>query len=261
VRCETILAVPNPYPVVINCRDRIAPLRKLIGWLERHGHQRIVLVDNASTYPPLLRYLERTKHTVVRLDRNTGHLAPWEASVIDIHIGPDEYYVETDCDVVPESFCPGDVLDLLRQVLDRYPEHCKAGLGLRIDNLPRWSSHRREIMRWENQFWQSRIAGPGDWPPLYEAPIDTTFAMYRPSSVPLLDKAIRTGFPYVARHDPWYSNTWARSREDRYYRAHASPAITSWDLPELPDRIQLLVASQPELTREHESWLKSLKPS
>jgi hypothetical protein len=254
--------VSSPYPVVINCRDRVAPLKKLVGWLERHGHQRIVLVDNASSYPPLLRYLERTKHYVVRLDRNTGHLAPWESGVIDTHIGADEYYVETDGDVVPESFCPGGVLDLLREILDRYPEHCKAGPGLRIDNLPRWSSHRREIMRWERQFWESPIAAvPDGWPTLYEAPIDTTFAMYRPSAEPLLDKAIRTGFPYVARHEPWYSNAWRPSREDRYYRAHARPDVTSWDLPELPERIQTLVGSQPELSRKQKSWLKSLKSS
>jgi hypothetical protein len=85
--------------------------------------------------------------------------------------------------------------------------------------------------------------------------------MYRPSAEPLLDKAIRTGFPYVARHEPWYSNAWRPSREDRYYRAHARPDVTSWDLPELPERIQTLVGSQPELSRKQKSWLKSLKSS
>ncbi len=249
----------NPYPVVINCRDRVSPLKKLVTWLEARGYQRIILVDNASTYPPLLRYLERTQHYVVRLDRNVGHLAPWESGVIDTHIGPDEYYVETDGDVVPESSCPSDVLPLLRQLLDRFPEHCKVGLGLRIDNLPPWFGHRREVVRWERQFWHTVVPGDvGAWPPLYEAPVDTTFAMYRPSAVPLLDKAIRTGFPYVARHLPWYVNNWLPAgREDRYFRARARRDVTSWDLPELPERIRHLVDSQPELSAQDSSWLRT----
>jgi hypothetical protein len=251
--------VPDAYPVVINCRDRVAPLRKVVAWLEGHGYDRIVLVDNASTYPPLLKYLERTRHYVVRLDENVGHLAPWDSGVIDIHVGKDEYYVSTDGDVVPESFCPADVLPLLRQLLDRHPEHCKAGLGLRIDNLPPWFRHRREVVRWERQFWNTTIPADVDgWPPLYEAPIDTTFAMYRPAARPSLDKAIRTGFPYVARHEPWYANDWLPNRERRYYRAHARQDITSWDLPGLPERIRSLVDSQPPLTKRDRSWLGAL---
>lgn len=248
--------MPDQYPVVINCRDRVAPLRKLVDWLTDHGYDRIVLVDNASTYPPLLRYLDRSKHYVVRLGANVGHLAPWDAGVIDVHIGADEYYVETDCDVVPDAACPGDVLPLLRQLLDRFPEHCKAGLGLRIDNLPRWFRHRDEVARWEQQFWQKTIpASDEGWPTLYEAPVDTTFAMYRPSSRPLLDKAIRTGFPYVARHEPWHANSWIPGREQRFYQAHASREITSWDLPELPERVQTLVDSRPELPKGERSYL------
>ena len=251
--------MPESYAVVINCRDRVTPLRTLVTWLEGHGLDRIVLVDNASTYPPLLKYLDQSRHHVVRLDHNLGHLAPWRSSVIDTHVGPDEYYVETDCDVIPEQFCPGDVLALLRNVLDRYPEHCKAGLGLRIDNLPRRFRHRSDVFRWEQQFWNTVVAADHDgWPPLYEAPIDTTFAMYRPSAPPSLDLAIRTGFPYVARHAPWYENTWLPNRELRYYRTHADRQVTSWDQSELPTRIQTLVESQPVPSKQDFARLRTI---
>ena len=33
-------------PIIINCRDRVTPLRKLVEWLERANHQTIVLLDN-----------------------------------------------------------------------------------------------------------------------------------------------------------------------------------------------------------------------
>jgi hypothetical protein len=203
------------------------------------------LIDNASTYPPLLDYYQQIRHYVVRLDQNLGHLAPWQSGAIGIHIGPDEYYVETDCDIVPDPACPSDVLPVLRRLLDVYPEHCKAGLGLRVDNLPLWYRHRRSVMRWERRFWQKPIRhDDAGLPLLYEAPIDTTFAMYRPGSTPTLDKAIRTGWPYVARHDPWYANSWLQSAEQRYYVTHASPGITNWEHERLPDRVRKFIAAQ-----------------
>lgn len=236
----------SPYPVLINCRDRLAPLRSLVAWLERHGHDRIILVDNDSTYAPLLEYYDRTPHHVVRLDQNLGHLAPWQCGAIDELTG-DDYYIETDCDVVPDPSCPGDAFDLLRAVLDDYPEYCKVGLGLRIDNLP-WSyRHRRAVLRWESQFWDAPLPDvTSGRPALYEAPIDTTLAMYRPRSPATLDKAIRTGPPYVGRHEPWYANSYLLSPEDRYYRKHARTDIASWNVGRLPERIRVLVDSRPK---------------
>ena len=57
-------------PIFINCRDRVTPLRDLVAWLERAGHQRIILVDNDSTYEPLLEFYEQSPHEVVRLGQN-----------------------------------------------------------------------------------------------------------------------------------------------------------------------------------------------
>jgi hypothetical protein len=47
-------------------------------------------------------------------------------------------------------------------------------------------------------------------------------------------RALRTGFPYVARHLPWYADSAHLGDEDRYYRAHADPTISNWDQDELP---------------------------
>ena len=52
-------------PIFINCRDRITCLSVLVDWLEKAGHENIYLLDNDSSYPPLLEYYEQTPHTVV----------------------------------------------------------------------------------------------------------------------------------------------------------------------------------------------------
>ena len=58
-------------PIVICSRDRVWCLRRLVDWLERAGHERIVIVDNASTYEPLLDYLDGSPHQVVVSPRTT----------------------------------------------------------------------------------------------------------------------------------------------------------------------------------------------
>lgn len=202
---------------------------QLVRWLERAGAERICLVDNASTYPPLLEYYEQSPHTVVRLRENLGQLAPWTSNAINIHaIG--ESYVVSDPDVVPDEACPPDAVDHFRRILDGFPEVSKVGFGLRVDDLPRRYRLRRQVQAWESQFW-SDAAAPG----LYRAPIDTTFALYREHTPATMGPALRTGWPYVARHLPWYANSRKPDAEERYYTAHARSDVTSWQGAALPE--------------------------
>lgn len=219
-------------PVFINTRDRVSPLRELVAWLERVGVQRIVIVDNASTYGPLLDYLDKSPHAVVRLKENLGQAAPWKANVIYHFVGPDERYVETDPDVVPDETCPLDAIEHFGELLDRYPDVDKVGFGLRIDDLPDRYQHAEAVRRWERAFWQDEVE-----PGVYRAPIDTTFALYRPRRALAMEPALRTGPPYVARHLPWYANSARPTREQRYYLAHAMPGINNWDDERIDERV------------------------
>lgn len=224
-----------PPPVVfVNCRDRVATLVELVSWLERAGCEEIHLLDNDSAYEPLLDYYERTPHTVVRLGRNYGRLALFEApGVLDRAAG--RPYVYTDPDVVPAPDCPLDALDHFAELLARYQTVSKAGFGLRIDDLPDHYAHKEAVLTWEQQFWE-RALEPG----VYYAPVDTTFALYRPGSGFVIDSAIRTGPPYVARHDTWYLDLAHPGDEERFYRSRAaaetvhSPRTSHWSAAELP---------------------------
>jgi hypothetical protein len=224
--------VSGDIPVFINTRDRVAPLRELVAWLERAGVRRIVIVDNASTYGPLLDYLDKSPHAVVRLRENLGQAAPWKSHVIHHFVDPDERYVETDPDVVPDADCPLDAIDRFGELLDRHPDVVKVGFGLRIDDLPEHYKHAEAVRRWERAFWQDEVE-----PGVYRAPIDTTFALYRPRRALAMEPALRTGAPYVARHLPWYANSARPSKEQRYYLAHATAGINNWDDARIDERV------------------------
>ena len=219
----------NDVPIFVPVRDRVTPLRSLVDWLERAGHQEIWLVDNASTYPPLVEYLDASPHQVVRLGRNFGHRAPWLSGTVQ-RIASDRYFVITDPDIVPDDDCPLDAVDHFRSLLERYPAIDKVGFGLRIDDLPDTYPLAPAVREWEARFWSDEVE-----PGVFRADIDTTFALYRPlGRRHQEDRALRTGAPYVARHQPWYSNPAALSEDDLYYREHADTSIANWDRDELP---------------------------
>lgn len=223
------MTAPERYPVFVVVRDRVSPLRQLVDWLERTERADIWLVDNASTYPPLVAYLDGSPHHVVRLGHNLGHRSPWLSGTVQRH-AHGRFFVVTDPDVVPDEGCPLDALDHFRDLLERYPAFHKAGFGLRIDDLPDTYPLAGAVRDWEARFWRTELE-----PGVFHADIDTTFALYRP-----LDGrhdehlSIRTGAPYVARHLPWYADPSALTDEDRYYREHADPTVSNWDRDRLP---------------------------
>lgn len=238
------------YPIFINCRDRLAPLLALTTWLERAGHTEITLLDNDSSYPPLLDFYRRTSHRVVRLGANLGHHSLWICGLFDeeLEAGP---FVFTDPDIVPVEDCPGDAVEHFAKVLRTNAQLDKVGFGLKVDDLPDRYRFKNEVLTWEAQFWQREVE-----PGLFEAPIDTTFALYRPGTGHRLDRCLRTGAPYLARHTAWYVDSSQPSEEDLYYRARARSDTNHWDGDQLPaslaSKLLLLRAwqTEPEPTDE-----------
>jgi len=51
-----MLVDPTTIPVYFNNFNRHDAMRRMIDWLQDAGTKRIVILDNASTYPPLLEY-------------------------------------------------------------------------------------------------------------------------------------------------------------------------------------------------------------
>lgn len=212
-------------PMFVITHNRVRTLRKLVDWLERAGHERIVFVDNASTYQPLLDYLAETPHRTVRLRQNWGAHVLWDRAPLVDSVFEDfasredlnnvvcrEPYVVTDPDCVPTEECPLDLVEHLSEALDRHPTYRKAGPGFYLDDLPTNCprlGHERAL--------QTQEESPG----YYSSAIDTTFALYSPG-LPFMRRAIRTAFPYQIRHlCPSYYTDMVPDEEDRYYTEHA----------------------------------------
>ena len=210
-------------PIFINCRDRLGCLQQLVSWLLEAGYHRIFLIDNASTYPPLLAYYEDVirdgRVTVVRLSRNFGHRAIWQAYLLqklDIRTP----YVYTDPDVLPVEDCPKGIVARLYQILRRYPFLAKVGAGLKTDDLPR-PQRSMQIAQGQAAYQQVPVEEE-----LYYAACDTTFALYAPIRHYTVSPAMCTGGRLLLRHLPWYLDSQHLPEDEAYYIAHADASST-----------------------------------
>jgi glycosyltransferase involved in cell wall biosynthesis len=209
-------------PVVINNFNRLDCLKELLTALESRGYSNLIILDNASTYPPLLDFYTTCPYRLIRLQKNVGHLAIWQTEEGKEFL--DDYYVYTDPDVVPVGECPDNFLEYFLEILEKYPSVAKVGFSLKLDDIPEFYQKKSEVTSWESQNFKQLIAEG-----LYDASIDTTFALYRPySGGDWKSKAIRTGFPYTARHLPWYVNEDKLSEEELYYRKTRKQEVSQW---------------------------------
>lgn len=218
-------------PIFIISYNRTTDLKKIIGSLEKYGYSNLIILDNASDAPDLLEYLKELQHKykVHFLKQNYGHMVLWKCGLYDELIN-DSYYVLTDNDIIPIEECPANYLDVFYEILQKNPHKGKCGFSLKIDDLPNKYEYKWDIVRVESLLFKDII--PDDGYLLYDAPIDTTFALYRPEKyrkeqgMSFYD-AIRVGYPYEARHLSWYVDSKQLTAEQEKYFADGKKYSTA----------------------------------
>jgi hypothetical protein len=159
------------------------------------------------------------------LDKNVGYLSLWQTPIYKEFIH--DFYVYTDSDVVPIEECPHNFLETFLNIMKEKKFAKKVGCSLKIDDLPDFFDKKQEVIEWESQYFTNKVDEI-----LYKAPIDTTFALYRPWYKGPANKYLevyRVGYPFEARHLPWYNNSSNLSEEELYYIKHASTS-THWTI-------------------------------
>lgn len=212
-------------PIIINNFNRLTTLKKLIASFEKRGYYNLVIIDNKSTYKPLLDFYDGTNYKVYRLNKNIGFKALWKTRVFLRYMFGYFCYTDSDLEIIEE--CPDDFMQQFYEILNTYKEVHKVGFSLKIDDLPDHFNRKQEVIDWESKFYKNEKAKN-----LYIAPIDTTFALYRPFSKrgkrDGSQEMIRVGFPYQMRHLPWYKDSNQLSEEEKYY-IKSLKRPTSWN--------------------------------
>ncbi len=222
-------------PIIIISFNQLFYLKQLIDFLLKRDYKNIIIIDNNSTFKPLLEYLESIEHeiTIYRLKKNEGHLAFWKQKKL-VKQYTKGYYVVTDPDIVPIKDCPDNFLDTFRKLLDMAYDRTKVGFSLMLEDIPETNPNKNKVLTWEQQFWKTKLKEG-----VYKAEIDTTFALYRPRynyKLKRFTKAWRTDYPIQARHGGWYIDVNNLSEEQIYYMQTANSSA-SWQINSYGDFI------------------------
>jgi hypothetical protein len=215
--------------------NRLNPTKKLVESLTSRGYNNIVILDNGSTYPPLLEWYSTLNTDMVyfckhnygpeALDR-VRDLEP-EFQEKYNHIVLNEYHVYTDGDVIPIDEVPENFIDDMIELAIKYSIP-KLGLSLKIDDLPDHFELKERVYNHEKSFFEREYIDDEKCR-LYKAPVDTTFAVNSPGmQCGYSDYAYRAAGNYFARHSPWYYDTNNLPDDEVYYLQHIEGPRPHW---------------------------------
>jgi hypothetical protein len=208
-------------PAFIINYNRLTLPKNMAEFISKNENVDVYIIDNNSSYKPLLEWYETCPYNVIHMGGNYGHTVFWEHQLYDKYVkeGP---YILTDSDL-DLSEIPDDWLEVLIEGLNKY-EYNKVGFSLKTEDLPE-STFRDEIVGWESQFCVPKARALDA---LYtEAHIDTTFALHRTDEHAIYS-SVRVNYPYTARHIPWYYTDFNVLPDDEKYYFNNLKTSTLW---------------------------------
>jgi hypothetical protein len=225
--------VSKTIPIVINNFNRITTTRKLVEDLEARGYHNLYILDNNSSYAPLLEWYSTLggRVDVRRFSNNYAQNAIFDCGILSEFQGKFDWIVYTDSDIELNPITPYDFVDRLIELTIKWG-YKKGGLALKIDDLPD-NDYGLTNRNWEARFWTTPLEED-----VYAAQLDTTFCVWNPSTGLLYD-AIRVAGPFTAKHVPWYvdfnnldeeertflENSHEYSTYARFYRKYIKPTV------------------------------------
>lgn len=177
-----------------------------------------IIIDNHSTYPPLLEFYNKCPFKIIQLPRNSGNCALFNTGLY-LELGLNGNFIMTDPDL-DLSQIPKDFLHVLQSGLDKYKDVDKCGFGIEIKDLP-LNDITKEVHQWEDQNWMNPLDNM-----YFKAAVDTTFALYRTNVHSF--NCLRTNYPYVCRHLPWYITPDNITEEEIYYLKSTGTYFNHW---------------------------------
>ena len=226
-RASAALALPQyDIPIVIPAFNNPTYLENMITQLRDRGQRKLIVIDNASTYSPMLKYLQKISRLVeiVRLKSNEGPKYIFANNII--YNSLPNYFCVTDPDLQLSKSLPPEFMIELASLTGRFGVG-KAGFSLDISERAalrtgdfKVGNKHYKIWEWEAQFWKDEVGKTRAGDPIFRASIDTTFAVYNKKifSTGNFLSAVRVAGNYLSRHLPWYKRNGLSAKEEAAYR-------------------------------------------
>jgi hypothetical protein len=206
---------PDETPIFIPVFNQPTLLKNTLDQFESIGmNNRIVIYDNASSYEPMIDYLNECSKTydVVLSNKNTGpRIFTEDLQVLSLM---PEYFIVTDPDLYYNEYLPANFIDEMK---DEIKKHHLAKIGFAIEV---YDSSEQEmfqdaeaVLKWEEPYWQEVLGKTKSGNKIYDAYIDTTFSLNKRDTC--LDSrkiglptfrylSARVADDYTCRHIGWW---------------------------------------------------------
>lgn len=217
-------------PIVILNRDRLNPLVEQVAVLKSKGYNNIIVIDNQSTYQPLLDWyslnLVDVFYNNITANSNTAFRDLVAAKHPKFTAIVSNWYVFNDSDIIPLSTVPDNFVDDLVYYAIRH-QKTKVGMSIKIDDINLDYPLNAWVHGYESSYWTNGIKD-GEVE-LYPHPIDTTFAVHAPNTQPTWSNdTLRVGVPYIVKHAPFYYDPENLPDDEKYYLAHMNKQSSNW---------------------------------
>jgi hypothetical protein len=196
---------------------------------------KIIFHDVASTYNPLLEYLEKKKdngYTVYRSEVN-DHLSVMDSVETYLKEHPEcEYYVITDPDIILDNV-NSDILEFYKWIIQKSRNsNMVVGPIMCINDIPSYYPHRNRVI---NLYTSNRkrpflITYKGEKRWVANGPLDTTFQLVSAKNLSRVfpRQGILCHAPYSAKHLDWYIDPNKMTEDQEYYSRNAREDVTNW---------------------------------
>jgi FkbM family methyltransferase len=217
--------VKHNMTAVIMGYNQCTYIKNMVKQLEKYTSD-IIIIDNASTYQPLLDYYANDfKFTLLKQKKNYGYTV-YKQDRIQKLVG--DLYILTDPDL---EFNPHLPDNFIREFIDlsNYFQSRRVGFALNItadDIRTDTTYYGQSIQMWESAFWRDRLMYPlNPGLELYSADIDTTFCLVNRR---FNNKPIRVAGNYTCFHIPWHKNFHHQLSEGEYESYLINNTSTNW---------------------------------
>lgn len=218
------IVLRRSIPVIINSFNQLAYLKNLVEKLLLARFENIYILDQGSSYPPLVKWLsgvyERKEALPLFLGKNKGPHYFFISGLYKIFGG--SFFIYTDPDVSWNNLA-SDFLSRLFDISEKY-QVFKVGPALYIPEkydtenikIKDEKGNFFSVNEWESQFWKNEIELG-----VYNSPIDTTFHLFVPQyyspGTPLITGLRVSGSGRTILHLPWHKSFFVPEEEREFY--------------------------------------------
>jgi len=201
--------------------------RNFIEQALKFNFSEIIILDNNSTFEPMISFLDEveSKVKVIRFNENLGpHFILRDP---DYYKSLPNVFALSDPDV---EFPKNLGQDFLKEMIELGEKNKVGKVGFAID-IPKkeeflelivnLDGELRNMFEWEQQFWKNEIDKTSGNDPVYLTTLDTQFAVYNKDYFSPEDRyrAIRIGGKYTSKHLGFYKNSIVPREEADFYRS------------------------------------------